>query len=624
MNRLRLASLMVAWLGFALLSPGNVQVWAATPVSCTSPASAQAEPTEYFVSLADPADHLAHVSIRLRNGEGTRTLAMPVWNTLYQVRNFAANLEDVRAQDASGAAAQVRNTTTSEWEITAPPGCVVVSYDIHLDVPGPFGSLLSAERGFFNWAMVLMYAPSLRSEPVSLRLLDVPATWGLRDLNVLGAADPGKVEQLVGVAHSYDELADSPAEIGTFRQSVFHRDGATYHVVVDGNPADYDMAKLDEILGRITHAAVDWMQDRPYDECTFLYHLPRGPGAGGMEHSYGAAIEVSANRLRESLLPLAGLSAHEFFHLWNVRRIRPQSLEPIAYQRENETRALWFSEGVTSTVGNLLLVRAGLIDEKVYLLGVSEQITELQRRFAHRWQSAEESSLNAWFEGYAYYRSPERSISYYNKGEILGILLDLQVRQMTHGQKSLRDVLQWMNEHYAKQHRYFPDSYGVELAAQAVTGKSFAEFFRDYVSGVQEIPYDDFFQFAGLHVVTKTVPVGSPGFTTTANLGGQPEVVQVDPDSDAHRAGIAAGDRVIAVDGKPADAALDEQLSQMAPGTTVHLRIENRRGQREIKLRLGLREQQAYELQDLPVVTPEQRAHRMAWIHGDDESRGTP
>ena len=142
-------------------------------------------------------------------------------------------------------------------------------------------------------------------------------------------------------------------------------------------------------------------RDRPYDEYTFLYHLPQGPGGGGMEHAYGTAIEVSANRLRESLLPLASVSAHEFFHLWNVKRIRPQSLEPIDYQRENDTRALWFSEGVTSTVADMLLVRAGLIDERAYLQGVSDEITELQRRPAHRWQSAEESSLDAWFEGYA-------------------------------------------------------------------------------------------------------------------------------------------------------------------------------------------------------------------------------
>ncbi len=564
------------------------------------------------------------MSIRLRNGEGVRTLAMPVWNALYQVRDFAANVEDVRAQDRSGAVADVRKTATSEWEITAPPGCVVVSYDIYLDVPGPFGSALSAERGFFNWAMVLMYAPSLRSEPVSLRLLDVPATWGLRDLHVLGAAEPGKVEQLVGVAHDYDELVDSPAEVGTFRQSEFKEDGATYHVVVDGNPADYDMAKLDEVLARITHAAVDWMQDRPFDEYTFLYHLPQGPGGGGMEHAYGTAIEVRAKRLRESLLPLESVSAHEFFHLWNVKRIRPQSLEPIDYQHENDTRALWFSEGVTSTVGNMLLVRAGLIDEKAYLQSLSDEITELQRRPAHRWQSAEDSSLDAWFEGYPYYRSPERSISYYNKGEILGVLLDLKIRQITHGEKSLRDLFQWMNEHYAKQHRYFPDSQGVEQAAEAIAGQSFAEFFRDYVSGVKEIPYDDFFRLVGLRAVNQTVSVAWAGFTTTANLGGQPEVIEVDPDSDAHRAGIAVGDRVVAIDGQPANAALDDQLAQMQPGTTVHLRIENRKGQHEVKLQLGLREQQIYNLQDLPSVTSEQRAHRRAWIHGDDESRGTP
>ncbi len=277
----RVAVLAMTLLGCGFLFSGGGRVWAATPVTCASPASAQPEPTEYFVSLADHAERLAHVSIRLPQGGGTRTLAMPVWNALYQVRNFAANVEDVRAQDASGAAAQVRNTTTSEWTIMAPPGCVVVSYDVHLDVAGPFGSWLSADQGFFNWAMVLMYAPSLRSEPVSLRLLDVPAAWGLRDVHVLGGAEPGKVEQVVGVAHNYDELADSPAEIGTFRQSEFQQDGATYHVVVDGSPADYDMAKLDEVLGRITHAAVDWMRTAPTRNTHFFFACRADPAAEG-------------------------------------------------------------------------------------------------------------------------------------------------------------------------------------------------------------------------------------------------------------------------------------------------------------------------------------------------------
>ena len=183
----------------------------------------------------------------------------------------------------------------------------------------------------------------------------------------------------------------------------------------------------------------------------------------------------------------------------------------------------------------------------------------------------EESSLDAWFEGIAFYRSPERSISYYNKGEILGILLDLRIRQLTNGAKSLRDLFQWMNQHYAKQHRFFPDSAGVEEAAEAITGQSFSDFFRDYVAGVKEIPYDDFVQFAGLHVVVNTTQYATAGFTTTANLGGQPEVVQIDPNSDAQRLGILVGDRVTAVNGKPADAHLDDELSRMQPGTTIRL-----------------------------------------------------
>jgi predicted metalloprotease with PDZ domain len=468
-----------------------------------------------------------------------------------------------------------------------------------------------------------MYSPALRPQSVSIRLLDTPTTWELRDLHVLGAAGPGKVDQAIGMARNYDELVDSPAEVGTFRQEAFQEDGATYHVVVDGNPADYDMAKLDGVLAKITHAAVDWMQDRPYEEYTFLYHFPRGYGGGGMEHAYGTAIDLSADRLRDGLMPVASVSAHEFFHLWNVKRIRPQSLEPIDYQGEQDTRALWFSEGVTSTVSDMLLARSGLIDEREYLRRVSEEITELQRRPARQWQSVEESSLDAWFEGIAFYRSFERSISYYNKGEILGNLLDLRIRQQTNGTKSLRDLFQRMNQQYAKQHRFFPDSAGVQEAAEAVTGQTLSDFFRDYVAGVKEIPYDDFVRFAGLHVVVNTTQYATAGFTSKANLGGQPEVVQVDPNSDAQRLGILPGDRVIALNGKAADTSLDEELSKLQPGMTVRLELQNRRGKREVELRLAAREEQSYELQDLMDVTPRQRAHRTAWIHGDDEGGGT-
>src|SRR5262249_11973457 len=146
-----------------------------------------------------------------------------------------------------------------------------------------------------------------------------------------------------------------------------------------------------------------WMADRPYQSYLFLYHFPRGPSGGGMEHAYSTAINEDADRLRRNPASLMDVSSHEFFHLWNVKRIRPQSLEPIDYTRENYTTALWFSEGFTSTVANYIRLRAGLMDEARLLDGLSAQITQLQRRPAHRFQSVEESSLDAWLEKYEYY-----------------------------------------------------------------------------------------------------------------------------------------------------------------------------------------------------------------------------
>jgi len=612
-------------LGLGLLgSAATAPLRAATSVTCSSPVRAQPQPTEYFISLADNTRHLAHVSLRFSQASGTLTLNMPVWNALYQVRDFAAHVANVRATDAGSRPVPVLSRQNSQWEVVATTPCVVVEYDIYLDNSGPFGAQLDQEHAFFNWAMVLMYSPATRSQAMSVQLLDVPATWAMRDLHVLGEAPAGRVENAVGTAAGYDQLVDSPVELGVFQRFDFQQDGATYHVVVHANPSDYDAAKLEDALRRITRVAVDWMGDRPFDEYTFLYHFPRGHGAGGMEHAYGTAIDLNAERLNSSLLPVASVSAHEFFHLWNVKRIRPQSFEPIDYQRAIDTRALWFSEGVTSTVGDMLLARAGLISDRQYIDRLAAEIDELQARPAHRWQSAEDSGLNAWFEGIAYYHTPQRSISYYNKGEILGVLLDLRIRQITQGRRSLRDLFQWMNHHYARKGLFFPGSLGVEQAAEAVTGQGFADFFHDYVADVRELPYNDFFGFVGLQLAETAVRTLTPGFATSSFLGSPPEVTSVDPGSEAERGGIAVGDRILEINGRPAVAPLENQWARSREGSSVKIRVADRRGGRNVRVKLSARETHAYILEDTPSVTPQQRTHREAWIHGDDEPGGQP
>src|SRR5205807_101644 len=211
---------------------------------------------------------------------------------------------------------------------------------------------------------------------------------------------------------NYDRLVDSPVEMGTFRETDFDESGAHFRVVIDADPADYNADQIKDSLHKIVAAAIDWMKDRPFQEYIFFYHFPRGPAGGGMEHAYSTAIDLNAASIKQNLYALESVTSHEFFHLWNVKRIRPRSLEPVDY----------------------------------------------------------------------------------NKGELLGVLLDLTVREQSHGQASLRDILQWMNRNYAQKGQFFDDSRGVRDAAEAVSHADLASFFQKYVAGTEEIPWNDFFR----------------------------------------------------------------------------------------------------------------------------------
>jgi predicted metalloprotease with PDZ domain len=275
---------------------------------------------------------------------------------------------------------------------------------------------------------------------------------------------------------------------------------------------------------------------------------------------------------------------------------------------------LWFSEGVDSTVAGYIQLRAGLIDEKRYLAYLGEQITELESRPAHLAQSAEQSSIDAWLEKYAYYNLPERSISYYNKGELLGVLLDLKMRELTDDKVSLRDLFQWMNENYAKQGKFFPDSAGVRHAAETLTHSSLEDFFQKYVSGVEQIPWDAFFNSVGLHVTATNVIFADAGFEAERHFDQPPTVVQVEPRSGADQAGLQAGDVILQINGKTAGRAFQKQIAQLAPGSSIKIGISRDGAQRQLEWKLGSRTQTLYRLEELPNVSADQKTRRAAWL----------
>ena len=569
--------------------------------------------TNYTVSLANPGKHLVEVQIVLAEGPAQRELQLPVWNALYQVRDFAQYINWVRAKDRAGRALAVSMLDKSRWQIAGAQAGAVVEYQMFVDSPGPFGAQLNAHHAFFNLAQVLMYPVDARNEAMVVHFNQIPEGWHV------AAPLPSTAEGFR--AEGYDRLVDSPVEIGTFQESDFDEAGGHYRVIVDAEPSDYDMAKITAMLHKNVAAATSWMNDRPFDSYMFLYHFPRGPAGGGMEHAYSTAIAVNAEVLAKSPEVLASITAHEFFHLWNVKRIRPQTIEPVDYTRENYTRALWFSEGCTSTAADIIQLRAGLLDEGHFEEDLAAEIGELQRRPAHLTQSAEESSLDAWLEGDAYYRRPERSISYYNKGELLGVALDLAVREASHGQASLREVFQWMNQNYAKKQLFFSDSDGVRRAAEAVAHVDLGWFFVKYVAGTEEIPWNDFFRGVGLRLVEATTAIADAGFLGSRSFDAPMTVTAVSEGGGAEFAGLQVGDIILEVNGKTPGQESAETTALLNPGDAITVKVRGRRGvERELKWKVASREEISYYIKDVENVTAEQRARRAAWLKGEAEA----
>jgi predicted metalloprotease with PDZ domain len=572
----------------------------------------------YHISLKNPEQHIFHVEMQIPAAAADREIivALPAWNALYQVRDFSYRVRDVRASNSanSAAALPIRMLDKQTWRISLAGGGAVagsavqtatLDYSIEWDDPGPFNSQLNAHHAFVNFAEVLMYVPTRRAEDTQVQFDDVPDGW--RIAAELPAGSPPNSF----TAASYDTLVDAPTEAGKFNEFAFDDAGTHFRVIVDGK--EWHRESLESIVRDITKYEVRLMGGAPFHQYTFFYHF--GPyaevGGGGMEHSNCTAISVPSGDAA------ASVTAHEFFHAWNVKRIRPQALEPVDYTKEMYTRALWFAEGVTSTYGSYTLERTGLWTKDQFYEDLAGQIGELDSRPAHRWQSVEESSLDAWLEGYDEYRRPERSISYYNKGQIVGDMLDLAIRDATDNHKSLDDVLRRMYDAYAKQGRFYDDSQGLQTAAEEVAGIKFDNFFRSYVAGTDEIPYEKLFSTAGLELKVERRAAPDLGFWTTGHgPSAQVVVSQVTPGSTAEAAGLRPGDALLALNGQSLPRYLPAWLRQQTPGETITLHVRRDNNDLDLTFTLAAIDLNKFSLVEIPGATEKQKRVREGWLKG--------
>jgi len=562
----------------------------------------------YLLDLREPPSHLVRVTMTVPQAQPASEIQFPSWNNLYQIRDFARNIQGIQAE-CDGHAENLERVDLNTWR-SGPEACagLTVRYAVYANEESPFSSVLSTEHAFLNFALLLFYLPRERERGARVKFL-LPEGWRIATLledgdNEFKAAD-------------YDALVDSPAEAGKFQEYSYTQGGATYRVVVHARPEDYTAKRLLESLRKITATETALMGETPFTRYTFIFHFPRLGGGGGMEHRLGTAISIPAADLSRHWGSLEGTAAHEFFHLWNVKRLRPQALEPIDYVHGNNTRDLWFCEGVTSTYEQLSLLRAGLIDRAAFYDRLAGEIRRLQERPAHRWQSVEEAGLEAWLEKYPDYQRPERSISYYNKGALLGFMLDLAIRQATANRASLDDVMRRLNEQFARRGRFYTPKDLRDLVAEFVPAcPELDAFFRDYVSGTRELDYAGYLGFAGLRLVPVSASHPSLGFVAARSYDGPIRVEAVDASSSAQKAGLERGDVLLKMNGRALEHLPEEQLRGVKAGERVAFQV--RRGNRvlDIRYNLATRGEAAFRVEEITNPTAEQLRIREGWLTG--------
>ena len=554
----------------------------------------------YSVSLAEPSKHIFHVEMEVPAVPGDVVVQMPAWNALYQIRDFSHHVMQVRAMDSAGQPLRLWKLDKQSWRVEG-QGTVLVRYDVFWDEPGPFASQLSREHAFFNPAMLLFYIESRRKEDVTLTVSDALPGW-----RIATALAPGGVSTRPGpwrfAAGSYDLLADAPVEVSRFEDFTLPGLQPPIRVVVHGDA--WDRQELARNLAKLCSYEIGLMGGAPYAQYLFLFHFgdaAEGAG-GGMEHADSAAISTASSALA------AGISAHEFFHLWNVKRIRPQALEPVDYSREQWTRSLWFAEGVTNTYEAYALMRTRLWTRAEFLEDLGERITEIEERPANRWKSAEESSLDAWFEKYPLYEAPEFSVSYYSKGQVLGLLLDILIRDSTANRASLDDLLRAMNSDFAQKGRFYEEDRDIRAEAESLAGRSLEDFFHRYVEGAEELPYQDVLTRAGLQLLTSERQRPALGFQFASQFRKTPVVNIVDPGSSADIAGLKAGDQVLSWDGGGVPRRPERWL--LGHNSGEQLRLSIRRGSEALQLAFPLGEEieTVRKVAELPDASARQRA----------------
>ncbi len=588
--------------------------------------------TRFTVAMPRPETHLYEITMEIDpRGAGALDLVLPVWTPgSYLVREFSRHIRDFSAKEKregsqGGRPIEAVKVEKNRWRLSLPSkkspssSPMFVSYRVYAHELSVRTSHLDASHGYGNGANLFFYVEGRKDEPVEVAFR-VPKGWKTS----MSLPSRGDVFR----AADYDELVDSPFECGTHRTFGFSVQGLPHTLAIWGS-GNEEPSRIVGDLKKIVREASSLFGGLPYERYLFLVHL--APGArGGLEHraSQSVALDPHAFRPEKSYRDALLLFAHELFHAWNVKRIRPEVFGPFDYGREVHTKDLWALEGITSYYETLLLVRASLLTEAQAFEQWTTHWKGHLETPGRKVQSAEMASFDTWIR---FYRpdenSPNVSESYYRRGALLGLALDLTLRRATKGRRGLDDVLGRLFRAYAAKGKGYPAG-AVEEASARVAGSRplIRGFFDRYVRGTETPDLARLLRAAGLRL--REAPEAEEGVTDVraprvrATFGwrtkaesGRIVVAEVFADGPAERAGVNAGDLLVAVDGLRATEDLVARLeTERKPESHVDVAVFRRDVLGMHRVRLGKRRASVWKIDDLAGASADARRLKKRWL----------
>ncbi|HMO14353.1 MAG TPA: hypothetical protein PKD64_05215 [Pirellulaceae bacterium] len=570
----------------------------------------------YQLTFDDVINHYIEVRMEVRADSEETILMMPVWTPgSYLVREYAKHIDRLEAKNFNGTVLAVEKISKNRWRVATIPGqSFVVQYRVFCNQRSVRTNWASQSYVILNGAPTFLTVVGQMSRPHLVKL-DLPKRWSRSATSLVMESEAPHHFR----AENYDELVDSPIVAGNIETYPFSVAGVKHYLVNVNELGIWDGPASTQDLARMVEVQHQFWGIVPYDRYYFINVI--GGGGGGLEHDNSCLIMANqlAYRNEASYRRWLSLASHEFFHAWNVRRLRPKALVTYDYESEVYTPSLWIAEGITSYYQMLLLVRAGLVEESTYLNGLGNTISRYQRSDGRSVQSLRDSSHDTWIK---FYRpednSSDTTVSYYEKGEIVGFLLDAQIRSSTNGLKSLDDAMRKLYREHSGDIGYSPEDF--QRICSEVAGEDLSDWFELAVNSTEELDYQIAANWYGLRIGPINPAAGErqsridrSGSSSTRRT--RPWIGIGVSGSPASKAGLAASDEILAIDGVRYSGEIDRHLRDLEIGDVIRVLISRDNKIEEVLVVLGSRSpDETWTIAKYSRATEQQRLNLDHWL----------